>query len=158
MSIKEILRDQENKEGVRIIGSFLVALSGLILFSDKVFSFELKNNFGFKKTSTFIWVISQTLSPILLLLASVFKPYKTSYLIPVYIYAIQLYWIFQPNVLIDNIYLHTYAIGSCFAFVLLIYVIYKINGLKLKKQKEEELFRIEVNKTIDLLKKEVLVK
>lgn len=157
MSIEKILTDQENKVVISIIGSFIVALSGLILFTDKVFPFELENKFGFKKTSTFIWVLSQTLSPILLIIASVFKPFKTSYIVPVYIYTIQLIWVFQPNIKFDDYYLQTYAIGSCIGFLLILYVIYRFNLIKSKKDKEDEAFQKNINETIDILKKEMLI-
>lgn len=155
---EKILSDQESKDkvAIRLIGSFLIILSGLILFSDKVLTFELENKFGFNKTSTFIWVVSQTLSPILMLLASVFKPYKTSYLIPVYIYTIQFIWIFQPQIRFDNYYLQTYAIGACIGFIALMYVINRINNIKTKKEKEYKRFQQETLETIELLKKSTL--
>ncbi|MGG6230941.1 hypothetical protein [Tenacibaculum sp. SDUM215027] len=147
----------ETKFILRIFGSLLVALSGFILFIDKVTKgFHLENNFGYDDTETFIWVISQTLSPLILITASVFKPYKTSYLIPIYIYAIQLYWVFESNALLDNGYLHIYATGFCLSFLLLSYVVFKINSLKNKRKIENENFQKDVTETIELLKKDIL--
>ncbi len=150
------LTDQETKGGTRIFGSILIALSGLVLFSDKVFSFELQNNFGFKNTAVFLWVFSQTISPILMLAASIFKPYKTSYLVPVYIYAIQLYWVFQPEIKFDNYFLQTYALGACLGYLLLSIIIVKINSLKTKKEIENQKFKEEVFDIIELLKEDDL--
>lgn len=163
MSIKQKLKDQEVKGEIkfflRVIGSILVALSGFILLIDKVTSsIKLDNNFGYSDTETFLWVLGQTLSPLLILLASLFKPFRTSYLIPIYIYSIQLYWVFKPNVRFDNVYLQAYAVGSCVFFLLLLLFIYWVNSLKLKREKEEEFFQFEVRNTIELLKKEVLSK
>ncbi len=135
MSIEQKLFAQETKAGIRFIGSVLVALSGLILFSDKVINIQLSNTYGFKNTSTFIWVLSQSLSPFLMAIAIVFKPYKTAYVIPVYFYAIQLYWVFNPSIQFDNALLQTYAIGVCMGFILLGYTITKINRIKTRKEK-----------------------
>lgn len=157
-SIERTLKDQDHKAAISIIGSFLVALSGLILFTDKVFPFELENKFGFGKTSTFIWVLSQTLSPILLIIASAFRPFKTAYIIPVYIYTIQFIWIFRPNIRFDDYYLQTYAIGTTIGFLLMLYIIYRFNLIKTKRQLENEKFKQDVNETIDLLKKDILTK
>jgi len=101
----------------RIIASLIIALSGFILFTDKVFYFELNNTYGFKSSQAFIWVLTQTLSPLILVLGAVFKPYKISFLIPVYFYSIQLYWVFRPDIQFDDSLLQVYAIGCCLGFV-----------------------------------------
>ena len=150
--------DQGVKGGIRIVGSIIVALSGLMLFSDKVLTIELTNNFGFKNTSTFLWVLTQSLSPFLLVLASVFKPYRISYTIPVYFYTIQLYWVFDPSLKMDDALLHLYAFGSVLGFLLLSYVIIRINDLKTRKQLMDEEFKKETKEVIKLLKSEILQK
>lgn len=122
-SIEKKSKDQVTKEVVRAIASILVALSGLILLSDKVFTFTLENNFGFKSTTAFIWILSQSISPLLLALAANFKPYKLAYTIPVYLYAIQLYWVFDPSIKSDEALLHIYALGCVVIFVLLVWLI-----------------------------------
>ena len=156
MSIEETSKGQEVRVAIRIFGSLIVALSGLILFSDKVISFEFSNNFGFKNTPTFLWVLSQSLSPFLLVIASVFKPFKTSYLVPVYFYFIQLYWVFDPSVMLDNALLHIYASGVCIIFLLLAYVISSVSHMKRRKDIEKELIIQEAKKTIELFKEKIL--
>jgi hypothetical protein len=143
---------------VRIFGSMLIALSGLILFSDKVITFELDNNYGFNDTPTFIWIFSQSLSPFLILLGSLFKPFKISYFIPVYIYSIQIYWVFQPDIFFDNVFLQTYAIGSVLGFILLSYIIYRVNNIKSKRDKENEIFKEETKEVVEILMKKVMKK
>ncbi|WP_271784523.1 hypothetical protein [Aquimarina algiphila] len=157
------LEDQEvkgiNDFYLRIFGSFLITLSGSILFADKVashFNFNLVNNFGYHDTETLIWVLSQTLSPLIILIASLFNPFKIAYLITIYTYTVQLYWVFQPNVTFDNFYLQVYAFGACTSFLLLSYMIIKINSIKLSNEKENELFKNEVNETINLLKEKII--
>ncbi len=112
--------DQVLKATIRTFASILVALSGLILFADKVFPYELSNNYGFADTQTFIWVFSQTLAPLLLVLGLIFRPYFISITIPVYIYFIQMYWVFSPGVRFDDALLQVYAIGTVAGFVALI--------------------------------------
>lgn len=112
--------DQVLKATIRTFASILVALSGLILFADKVFPYELSNNHGFADSQTFIWVFSQTLAPLLLVLGLVFRPYFIAITIPVYIYFIQMYWIFAPGVRFDDGLLQAYAIGTVAGFVTLI--------------------------------------
>src|SRR5690606_29619940 len=68
--IKEKLNDLVTKVGIRITASLLVALSGLILFTDKVTTFGITSNFGFQDTQTFIWALSQSFSPLILILGS----------------------------------------------------------------------------------------
>lgn len=50
------------------------------------------------------------------------RPYKITYLVPVYYYTIQLYWIFDPQLTLDDSLLHVYAGGVC-VFVALASVI-----------------------------------
>jgi hypothetical protein len=119
--IKTKSNAQETKvAAVRILGSILIALSGLILYADKVVFFQLSNTFGWKDTETFVWAFSQTLSPCILMLgASLFKPYNISYTIPAYMYTIQAVWVFNSNLKWDNELLHMYAFGTVILFVLL---------------------------------------
>lgn len=152
MSIETKLFDQETKVAIRMFGSLLVALSGLVLFTDKVINFQLTNNYGFNDTQTFIWVLSQSLSPFLMAISIAFKPYKTAYLIPVYFYSIQLYWVFNPNIKFDDSLLQIYAIGVSILFLLLAYVITNINNMKNKREKEREIAFIQLKETIREIK------
>ena len=115
--------DQVLKATIRTFASVMVALSGLILFADKIFPYQLSNNYGFADTQTFIWVLCQTLAPLLLIIGLVFRPYFISIIIPVYIYFIQLYWVFSPGVRFDDALLQVYAIGTVAGFVTLIVAI-----------------------------------
>lgn len=123
---KEKLRDPVIRVITRAIASAVVALSGVILYTDKVATFQLENNYGFADTQTFIWVFSQTLSPILIILGANLRPYRIAYLIPIYLYSVQTYWIFRPGVFFDDIYLQAYSIGLTIGFTLLIVIINKL--------------------------------
>lgn len=121
--IAEKLNDLATKVGIRIFASFLVALSGLILFTDKVTTFGVTSNFGFQDTQTFIWALCQSFSPLILILGSCLKPFRIAYTIPGYIYFIQIYWVFHPDINFDDVFLQIYAIGFVSGFTTLIIVI-----------------------------------
>ncbi|CAA0230362.1 hypothetical protein [Tenacibaculum maritimum] len=157
-SIEQKLSVQETKVEIRIFGSVLVALSGIILFADKVTNFHFTNNYGFSDTQTFIWVFSQSISPLIITIANFFKPFKTAYLAPVYFYTIQVYWVFNPSVKFDDYFLQTYAIGVVLSMFLLGYIIRKINKIKSRKSKHQEEVLREIKNTISVLKKEVITK
>ena len=125
-SIKTKLKDPATKAVIRIIGSIFTILSGVMLFSDKIFYFSLDNTFGFSDTQTFIWVLSQSLSPVLLILGSVLRCYRISYTVPLYFYFIQLYWVFDASLKIDDVLLHIYAIGVVLFFCISALIISKI--------------------------------
>ena len=116
----------------KIFASILVILSGAILFLDKIINVELSNNYGYEDSQTFIWVLCQTLSPVLLILGAVIKPFITSYTIPLYFLSIQLIWVFNPSIQFDDSLLHTYALG-CVGFSILTFFV--IKGI-IKKQHE----------------------
>lgn len=95
-------------------------MSGLILFTDKVTTFELATTYGFADDQTFIWVFTQSVSPLLIILGLAFRPYKIAITIPVYMYCIQLFWVFNPGIRFDDLLLQTYAIGAVVGFISLV--------------------------------------
>lgn len=99
---------------ISLIGSVVVVLSGIMLISDKILpdDFTLDNTHGFKDTQTYIWVLTQTLSPIFLLIAAQLRAYRVSYIVPFYMYFIQIYWIYDPGLRWDDWLLHIYAAGA----------------------------------------------
>lgn len=139
----------------KIFGSFLVILSVVILFADKVTNFELYNNFGFKNTTVFIWTFTQFLCPFILSISVFFNPYKISFLVPIYFYAIQLYWVFDRSIQLDDYLLHVYAIGVVFFTVFLVYLIGNIQQAKKKDDKQVEDVIEEIKKTVELLKERI---
>ncbi|WP_298474811.1 hypothetical protein [uncultured Maribacter sp.] len=141
-------------ENRRVLASIFVALSGLLLYLDKVFlllNIEGSNTFGFSNYSNFIWSLMQSIGPIIMILAFKFKPYYTSFLIPVYCYSIQIVWVFQPTMFFD-LYLHLYAIGSCFSFLLLMYLIKKIGLWHNHQTALKEEFQQETQEILHILK------
>lgn len=57
------------------------------------------------------------------MLGLIFKPYKIAITIPVYMYFVQLYWVFNPAIRFDDILLQTYAFGAVFGFIALVVAI-----------------------------------
>ncbi|XLS29210.1 hypothetical protein ACJD0Z_18685 [Flavobacteriaceae bacterium M23B6Z8] len=112
------MKDPVLRAIIKIFASVFIALSGIILFTDKVFDWELSNTYGFKDSQTFIWAFTQTLSPLILAFGAALRPYRLSYTIPVYFYFIQLYWVF--NTQIDDSLLRIYAFGCCIAFIIVV--------------------------------------
>lgn len=103
---------------LRVFASILIALSGLMLYTDKVFTFQLANNHGYPDTQTFIWVLTQSLSPVILIVVgALFKPFRIAYTIPLYLYAIQTYWVFDSSLKLDDALLHLYASGTVVTFI-----------------------------------------
>ncbi len=144
----------------RSLGSFLIALSGLLLYLDKVIDLigvgEEMNTFGFSNFPTFIWVFTQSAAPMLMIFGILLRPYISSFLIPVYCYTIQLVWVFQPNLYIDNVYLHLYAIGSCLLFIGLLVLIKMIAGWERKRNKLKAEFEKEKEQIVNILKSKTL--
>lgn len=102
----------------RLFGSFLVVLSVAILFTDKVTTFGLSKSFGYRNPETFIWMITQSIGPIMLCVGAMLKPFRLFYFVPIYIYFIQLYWAFDHTMQVDDPILHLYATGfSIGAFI-----------------------------------------
>jgi hypothetical protein len=116
-------------------------LSGVILFTDKLTSFSFKNNYGFEDSQTFVWVLCQSLSPIILCLGGMLRPYKVFYHIPLYLYFIQIYWIFDPSIQFDDLLIHVYATGFCigvFLFTIIAIVFLK----RIRNNNKRMLFNI----------------
>ena len=152
---KLFLLGKESTLALSIVASLLVALSGIILFTDKIVPIELSNTFGFKNSQAFIWVLSQTLSPIILIFGVLLKPFRISFFIPIYFYSIQLIWVFESQLTLDDSLLHVYAIGCVFGLTLLLILIYQMVGVQKDRDIARNIFlekalnlSIEVNKKI----------
>ncbi len=140
--IEQRLKDQATKTiksrdfHVSIFGSCLVILSGALLFADKFSTFGISNTYGFEDPQTFVWVFSQSFSPIILCLGATLKPYKFFYAVPLYLYFIQVYWIFNPDLKIDDTLLHIYALGFCiFVFIFVAFLLFLLRFTRKKSNK-----------------------
>jgi hypothetical protein len=141
------LKSLEAKTAARVFASLLIALSGLVPISDKVINIELSNNYGFHDSATFIWTICQTLTPLLMAIGAFLKPFRISYTIPVYFYSIQLFWIFKPELKLDDTLTHIYALG-CVIFFIVTVIFINSFFLKLDREKYAKINFLE--KALDL--------
>lgn len=135
----------------RLIGTIVIVLSGIILYSDKVmaifnYRFVIPSKFISEGMNfqTFIWLISQTISPIFIIIGSYFKPYSLAYAVPLYCYALQLMFLFNDYDIIDDSYLGLYSIGSMLIIIAIVQSIKYLSKLYIKnqiKQAKENLLR-----------------
>jgi hypothetical protein len=107
--------------GKRLFSSLLVATAGVMLICDKLFYFHFENNFGYNNSQTLAWTFAQMFVPIIIILCGFLNPYKIAYLVPVYIYSIQIYFIFSSDTN-DKSLMHLYAIGSVICFLITVFV------------------------------------
>ena len=126
--------------GKRIVASIFVILSGLILISDKLHNFHFSNNFGYYDSQTLVWTFSQMIAPVFLIIAFCLNPYKISFTVPIYIYAVQIYFIFSSN-LNDKSLVHLYATGSVILFLVCVFALNAI--FKEEKNKDAKISALE---------------
>lgn len=132
---------KENSTQKTYLGSLIIALSGFLLYTDKVllfFNIEFLLPQKFMDAGmdfpTYVWLMSQTISPILLIIGANMRPHTITYTIPLYCYALQLYFIFLDYKIIDNHYLQAYAVGTTVLFLTAIYGIRWLLHKKISKK------------------------
>lgn len=131
--------DQET--GVKtLLGTILLILSGCILYLDKIFNYyNIGQNIEFRyygDLEAFIWHISQTISPLLIILAYQFKPKKWALISPVSIYSIQVMYIMRDEHYIERDYFWMYTILFIIALIASYYfleLLIKAYSKKIKK-------------------------
>lgn len=113
----------------RFFGTFLVVISALITYTDKL-GFELDYNFEYNSTTNFIYALTTTLSPIILAIGANFRPLRISFIFPIFIYSANLFWVLSDNKS-DMGYSYHYAFAVVICFILLILFVDKF----IKKEK-----------------------
>ncbi len=113
-------------ERTSTIASFIIALSGLILYTDKALAFlhievSMPEKFAENGVSPeiFVWIVAQTLSPLLIIAGSILRPYFYAYIIPVYCYILQFYFVLMDYSLVDDGYSYAYAFGITFLLIVI---------------------------------------
>lgn len=110
----------------RLVSSFLVLVSGMILLSDifvSHYKIEFDNLYGFNSTSNFVFWFSMMLSQLILIIAAQFKPYRISYLSPVYIISLSIYWIMFTTDYDNKSYFNIYVLGFSIALLIVVSLI-----------------------------------
>ena len=105
-------------ERMSVVASIIIALSGLILYADKALvnvdiAILMPDKFIENQVdpSFFIWLVGVTLSPMLIIVGSILKPYFYAYIVPIYCYVLQFYFILIDYSLVDNGYSYAYSFG-----------------------------------------------
>ena len=139
---KKKLTQIHNEQSVtsKIVASVIIALSGLILYADKAFMYL---NITFTPPSkfenaidseTYIWLLTQSVSPLLIILGAYLRPYHIAYTIPIYCYCLQLYFVLLDTKTVDNTYLQAYVIGSTLLIMLCFYGIKLLIALLVRRK------------------------
>lgn len=144
----QVLAGVTNTSRSSMVGNLLVALSGFILYSDKVFTFVGVQFIVPDKWAaagmdfpTFVWFCSQTISPgIWALSTKLFKTNLCFHSIPIYCYVLQLYFIFFDFKIVDDSYLQLYVIGTTVLTMLALFAVwwllrrYVVNNIERAKK------------------------
>ena len=146
--IQNLKRDPGTTRIPNLLSIVLTALSGFILYSDKALVY-FNIQFGMMEKfeavgmdfSYYIWLLSQTVSPLLLLTALAIKWFHLVLTIPIYCYFLQFYFVFKDHKLADDSYLSLYAIGST---VLLLCLIWRLRVM-LRRRVERKLEKAKKN-------------
>ncbi len=139
---------------IRVSGTICIILAGLMPFFEQIletFNIESSMTFGFTNFSNFVWAFSQCLSPFFLIIGFILRPYFISFLLPIYCYSIQMLWIFNTNMFLDDPLLHLYAIGTCTIFILITFLIFTLKKKNREKIENDRLFIKEMEASIELL-------
>lgn len=121
-------QEEEAKKNLKsryqtIFGTILIAISGCILYLDKVLEYigyVGTINSNYYSYSAFVWTMCQTISPLLIIFGANFKPLRIAYTIPLYCYCLQVYYVFFDLEMIEKEYTPYYAIGTAIGIYFLI--------------------------------------
>ena len=108
----------------------------MILLSDAVVShydIQFKNTYGFNSATNYVFFVSQWIAFFLVIIASQFRPYRISYIVPIYITSLSFYWLYFTSEFDDKSYFNIYVFGFS---ILLLIVISLIALINTKEQKE----------------------
>ena len=133
-------------------------LAGLLLYLDKFFlqvGFESEVTFGFTNFGNFTWALTQSLAPLLMLIGVYLKPFKTSFLVPVYCYGLQIIWTFGSQYS-DSFLSYVFAFGICVIFVFLVYILKKTSLYFGRKKSQDDQFIANAKDVLAMLKVKVI--
>ncbi|MCJ1806984.1 MULTISPECIES: hypothetical protein [Flavobacterium] len=132
----------------RTLGSIFIIVSALISYLDKyvmVYNINFNDNCGYNNSADLVWATSIIIAPLLLIVGANMKPYKISYIFPVYTYATYLFWVFKEDKT-DYGWSKIYAI-----FITLLFVVFMIGISKIKEKERVE--KEKIKKKIIFLEK-----
>ena len=137
-------------------GTLFIALSGCILYLDKAFDYigyEQTINSDYYSFSALVWTMCQSISPILLVIGANLKPLRVSYVIPLYCYSLQIFYIFFDLRIAEKHYTPYYAFGTSILIGILIILLKLLfNYLRSLKNTEIDLLESIIESDATLLK------
>lgn len=142
----------------RIVGSLILCFSGILLYADKVARFipPLENLiFEDYTLEDYVWVLMQSIAPLFIIIGAQLKPYRVAYLVPVYVYCLQLSWSLTDN-RNDHYLANAYAIGICILVLIVFYILITVNNKYARIRSEEMEFIEESKQVLEILKAKVL--
>ncbi len=154
-----LLSDEEVGFNTRLVGTVFIALSGILLYLDRILVFagiDSEVNFGFTTFYNFIWVLTQSVAPILLIIGSYFRPYKSAFLIAIYCYAVQIIWIFSPEYYDDLLITLYSSSGLAIVILAIVILIKRIIHLFNQKKSEDQEFIDDAKEVLDIIKAKVM--
>ena len=157
--IRGLLSDEEVGFNTRLVGTVFITLSGILLYLDKILVFsgvDSDSNFGFTTFYNFIWVLTQSVAPILLIIGSYFRPYKSSFLVAIYCYAVQIVWIFNPQHYDDLLFTLYSSFGLFIIILAIVILINRIIQMFNQKKSEDQEFIDDTREVLEILKAKVL--
>ncbi|WP_108869554.1 hypothetical protein [Aquimarina aquimarini] len=159
-TIINLLFDEKVTFKGRVTGTIFNIFSGVLLYLDKIFilfGINSTSNYGFTNFYNFIWVFMQGVTPIFIILTGIYlKPYKSSYLVPIYCYAIQIIWTFNPEYADDFLLTMKFSSGLVVIILGIVALLKKLISLfYIEKNKNEE-FIEDTKEVLDMLKSKIL--
>ena len=109
-----------------IVGTIFIILSGFILYLDKFFIYlniTVENLHGWSDQENFIWSLTQTITPFLIMIGLYLRPYFVSLLIPIFCYVLQFYFVLDSSMRIDKPMTWIYVTGTSILLIFVIWVI-----------------------------------
>ncbi|QKX07708.1 hypothetical protein HN014_22170 (plasmid) [Aquimarina sp. TRL1] len=157
-SIIKILKNNKVSQGSKIFGSFLIIVSGSLLYLDKLLAMlniEGSNTYGFSSFSNFTWNFMQSIAPVIMIIAFFLKPYKITFTVPIFCYSLQVIWIFGIAHSDQNMQ-YLYSGGLVLLYLIIIGVLKYILYLTNIRKKEQDKFVDSAQNVLEILKAKVL--
>lgn len=113
----------------KIFGTACVILSGFILYLDKIYTYldiSVENLHGWSDQENYIWALTQTISPILIMIGLYLRPYFYSLLIPIFCYVLQFYFVLDSSMTIDKPMTWIYVSGTSLLLIFTIWITKKL--------------------------------
>ena len=83
---------------------------------------------------TYVWLVCQTISPMVIMFGAYFRSYLIAYVVPLFCYMFQLMLVLNDYDMIDDNYKYHYSIGISILIIVTLITVKKISNSYIKKQ------------------------